>query len=146
MTGSLKDYLKRFSYAEPRFSLILLAVFASIGLVLVGLGVYSLIAYTVSRQTREIGIRMSLGATRWHVLRMVLQMGLQLILLGAGAGLLLTFAVTRVLAHQLWNISTHDPMTLVGAVGIIGLVGLAACYVPARRATRVDPMVALRYE
>ncbi len=146
MTGSLKDYLKRFSYAEPRFSLILLAVFASIGLVLVGLGVYSLIAYTVSRQTREIGIRMSLGATRWHVLRMVLQMGLQLILLGAGAGLLLTFAVTRVLAHQLWNISTHDPMTLVGVVGIIGLVGLAACYVPARRATRVDPMVALRYE
>ena len=146
MTGSLKDYLKRFSYAEPRFSLILLAVFASIGLVLVGLGVYSLIAYTVSRQTREIGIRMSLGATRWHVLSMVLQMGLQLILLGAGAGLLLTFAVTRVLAHQLWNISTHDPMTLVGAVGIIGLVGLAACYVPARRATRVDPMVALRYE
>src|SRR6266404_657552 len=145
-TGSLNDYLKRFSYAEPRFSLILLAVFASIGLVLVGLGVYSLIAYTVSRQTREIGIRMSLGATRWHVLRMVLQMGLQLILLGAGAGLLLTFAVTRVLAHQLWNISTHDPMTLVGAVGIIGLVGLAACYVPARRATRVDPMVALRYE
>ena len=146
MTGSLKDYLKRFSYAEPRFSLILLAVFASIGLVLVGLGVYSLIAYTVSRQTREIGIRMSLGATRRHVLRMVLQMGLQLILQGAAAGLLLTFGVTRVLAHQLWNISPHDPMTLIGVVGIMGLVGLAACYVPARRATQVDPMVALRYE
>jgi predicted permease len=146
MTGSLKDYLRRFSYAEPRFSLILLAVFASIGLVLVGLGVYSLIAYTVSRQTREIGIRMSLGATRRHVLRMVLRMGLQLILLGAGAGLLLTFGVTRVLAHQLWNISPHDPMTLIGVVGIMGLVGLAACYVPARRATQVDPMVALRYE
>lgn len=133
MTGSLKDCLKRFSYAEPRFSLTLLAVFASIGLVLVGLGIYSLIAYTVSRQTREIGIRMSLGASRRHVLRMVLQMGLQLILLGAGAGRLLTFGVTLVLAHQLWNISPHDPMTLIGVVGIMGIVGLAAC-VPARRA------------
>src|SRR5260370_2741457 len=130
MTGSLKDYLKRFSYGEARFSLILLAVFASIGLVLVGLGVYSLIAYTVSGQTREIGIRMSLGATRWHVLSMVLQMGLQLILLGAGAGLLLTFAMTRVLAHQLWKISTHNPMTPFGLVGIITLLALSPCYVP----------------
>src|SRR5258708_19175391 len=82
MTGSLEDYLKRFTYAEPRFSLILLGIFAGIGLVLVALGVYSLIAYTVSRQTREIGIRMSLGATRRQVHRMVLRMGLQLIAQG----------------------------------------------------------------
>ncbi len=146
MTGSLEDYLKRFTYAEPRFSLILLGVFAGIGLVLVALGVYSLIAYTVSRQTREIGIRMSLGATRGQVLRMVLRMGLQLIALGAVAGLLLSFAVTRVLAHQLWSVSPHDPITMVAVVGIMGLAGLAACYFPARRATQVDPMVALRYE
>jgi putative ABC transport system permease protein len=146
MTGSLEDYLKRFTYAEPRFSLVLLVVFAGIGLVLVALGVYSLIAYTVSRQTREIGIRMSLGATRQQVYQMVLRMGLQLIALGALAGLLLSYGVTRVLAHQLWSVSPHDPMTLAGAVGIMGVAGLAACYFPARRATQVDPMVALRYE
>jgi len=146
MTGSLEDYLQRYSYAEPRFSLILLGVFAGIGLVLVALGVYSLIAYTVSRQTREIGIRMSLGATRGHVHCMVLRMGLQLIGIGAAAGLLLSFAATRVLAHQLWSISPHDPATLAAVVGVMALAGLAASYFPARRATQVDPIVALRYE
>jgi len=146
MTGSLDDYLKRFTYAEPRFSLILLGVFAGIGLVLVALGVYSLIAYTVSRQTREIGIRMSLGATRPQVHRMVLRMGLQLIALGAAAGLLLSFGATRVLSHQLWNISPRDPMTLTAVVCIMLVAGLAATYFPARRATQVDPIVALRYE
>jgi len=146
MTGSLDDYLKRFTYAEPRFSLILLGVFAGIGLVLVALGVYSLIAYTVSRQIREIGIRMSLGATRPQVHRMVLRMGLQLIALGAAAGLLLSFGVTRVLSHQLWNISPRDPITLTAVVGIMLVAGLAATYFPARRATQVDPIVALRYE
>ena len=145
-TGSLEDFLQRHTYAEPRFSLILLGVFAGIGLVLVALGVYSLIAYTVSRQTREIGIRMSLGATRGDVHRMVLRMGLQRIAAGALAGLLLSFGATRVLAHQLWSISPHDPITLAGVVGVMALAGLAASYFPARRATQVDPMVALRYE
>ena len=121
-------------------------MFAGIGLLLVALGVYSLIAYTVSRQTREIGIRMSLGATRGHVHRMVLQMGLRLIAAGAVVGLILSFAVTRVLAHQLWSTSPHDPATLAGVVCIMVLAGLAASYFPARRATRVDPIVALRYE
>ena len=146
MTGSLEDYLQRFTYAEPRFSLILLGVFAGIGLVLVALGVYSLIAYTVSRQTREIGIRMSLGATRRRVHHMVLGTGLQLIALGAVAGLLLSFAVTRVLAHQLWSVSPHDPVTLVAVLAIMFIAGIAACYFPARRATQVDPNMALRYE
>jgi putative ABC transport system permease protein len=146
MTGSLEDYLQRFTYAEPRFSLILLGIFAGIGLVLVTLGVYSLIAYTVSRQTREIGIRVSLGATQGHIHRMVLLMGLRLIAVGAVAGLFLSFGVTRILAHQLWSISSHDPSTLAGVVGVMSLAGLAASYFPARRATKVDPMVALRYE
>ena len=146
MTGSLEDYLQRFTYAEPRFSLILLGIFAGIGLVLVTLGVYSLIAYTVSRQTREIGIRVSLGATQGHIHRMVLLMGLRLIAVGAAAGLFLSFGVTRILAHQLWSISSHDPSTLAGVVGVMSLAGLAASYFPARRATKVDPMVALRYE
>jgi putative ABC transport system permease protein len=146
MTGSLKDYLKSFSYAEPRFTLILLGVFAGVGLVLVAIGVYSVIAYTVSRQTHEIGIRMALGAGRGDVFGMVLRMGVKLIALGVAAGLLASFGVTRLIASQLWGVSAYDPVTFVGVVLVVALAGLAACYLPARRATRVDPMVALRYE
>ena len=146
LTGTLKDFLKSFSYAEPRFSLILLGVFASVGLVLVAIGVFSVIAYTVSRQTHEIGIRMALGAGHADVLRMVMRMGLRLIGLGTVAGLAASFGVSRLLASQLWGVSTHDPATLCGVVAVVALSGLAACYFPARRATRVDPMVALRYE
>lgn len=146
LTGSLTDYLKQFSYAEPRFSLVLLGVFASVGLILVAVGVYSVIAYTVSRQTREIGIRMALGASRRDVLRMVSLMGLRLIAIGAAIGLFASFGVTRVIANQLSGISPHDPLTLIAVVAVMALVGIAACYFPAQRASRVDPMVALRVE
>jgi putative ABC transport system permease protein len=146
LTGSLNDYLKSFSYSEPRFSLILLSVFASLGLVLVLIGVYSVIAYTVSRQTHEIGIRMALGAGRADVLRMVLWMGARLLGLGLAAGLLASFALTRLIASQLWGVSPHDPVTLCSVVAVVAASGLAACYFPARRATRVDPMIALRYQ
>jgi predicted permease len=146
LTGSLEDFLKRFSYAEPRFSLVLLGVFASVGLALVALGVFSVIAYTVARQTHEIGIRMALGAGRADVVRMILRMGMQLVGLGVGAGLLASFAVTRVIANQLWGVSPRDPLTLGAVVAVVALAGLAACYFPARRATKVDPLVALRYE
>ena len=146
LTGSLQDYLKQFSYAGPRFSLILLGVFAGVGLVLVALGVYSVIAYTVSRQTHEIGIRMALGAGRPGVLRMVMRMGLKLVGLGVAAGLLTSLAVTRVISNQLWGISPYDPLTLAMVVAVVAVAGFAACYFPARRATRVDPMIALRYE
>jgi ABC-type antimicrobial peptide transport system permease subunit len=146
LTGSLQDYLKLWSYSEPRFSLILLSVFAGVGLALVAIGIYSLIAYTVSRQTHEIGIRMVLGAGRADVLRMVLSMGARLIGLGVIAGLVASFGVARLIASQLWSVSPYDPITLCGVVAMVAMVGLAACYFPARRATHVDPMVALRYE
>jgi putative ABC transport system permease protein len=146
LTGSLTGYLKQFSYAEPRFSLVVLGVFAAVGFVLVAVGVYSVIAYTVSRQTHEIGIRIALGAARADVLRMVIRMGLQLIAIGAAAGLAVSLVATRVIASQLWGISPHDPATLVGVVMAMTAVGLAACYFPARRAMKVNPIVALRYE
>ena len=146
LTGTLNSYLRQFSYAEPRFSLVLLSVFASVGLVLVALGVYSVIAYTVARQTREIGIRMALGAGRRDVLRMVSVMGLELIAIGAVIGLLASFGATQFIATQLTGVSPHDPLTLIGVVVLMGLVGVAACYFPAQKASRVDPLVALRTE
>src|SRR5262245_49977022 len=145
-TGSLIAFLKRFSYAEPRFGLTLLAVFASVGLVLVAIGVYSVIAYTVSRQTHEIGIRMALGAAGGDVLRMVAAMGLRLVGVGVAVGFAASLVVARVAASQIWGVSPHDPTTLSLVVAVMVFVGLAACYVPARRATRVDPMLALRCE
>ena len=144
LTGTLNGYLAQFSYATPRFSLVLLGVFASVGLVLVAIGVYSVIAYTVSQQTHEIGIRMALGAAPVHVLRMVGLMGVRLVALGAAIGLLASFAATRVIATQLWGTSQHDPLTLAAVVVVIAVVGMAACYFPARRATKVDPLIALR--
>ena len=146
LTDSLENFLKQFSYSGPRFSLILLGIFAGVGLVLVGLGVYSVTAYTVTRQTHEIGIRMALGAGRLDVLRLVMWMGLELVGLGVIAGLLASMETTRVIASQLWGVTTHDPATLTSVVIVLLAVGCAACYFPARRATRVDPMVALRYE
>jgi putative ABC transport system permease protein len=146
LTDSLENYLKQFSYSGPRFTLILLGIFAGVGLILVALGVYSVSAYTVSRQTQEIGIRMALGAGRGDVLRMVMWMGLQLVAIGVAVGLLASLGVTRVIASQLYGVSPHDPLTLAVVVAVLLVVGCAACYFPALRATRVDPMVALRYE
>jgi putative ABC transport system permease protein len=146
LTGSLEDFLKQFSYAAPRFGLVLMGVFASVGLALVALGVFSVIAYTVAQRTHEIGIRMALGAGTADVVRMVLWMGLKLVGLGVVVGLLASFALTRVIANQLWEVSPRDPLTLGAAVIVVALAGLAACYFPARRATQVDPLVALRYE
>jgi putative ABC transport system permease protein len=144
LTGSLTGYLRQFSYSGPRFMLLVLGVFAGVGLVLVAIGVYSVIAYTVSRQTHEIGIRMALGASRSSVLKMVTFMGLKLVAIGGAIGMLASFYATKVLASQLSSISRFDPLTLALVVTVMALVGLAACYFPARRAMRLDPMVALR--
>jgi putative ABC transport system permease protein len=144
--GTLDDYLTRFSYAAPRFSLTLLTVFAGVGLVLVAIGVYSVIAYSVSRQIHEIGIRMALGAQRLDVLRLVVRMTLRLVAIGLVLGLAGGFGVTRVLASQLWGVSPHDPLTLITVAAAVALAALLACYFPARRAMNVDPMIALRLE
>jgi putative ABC transport system permease protein len=143
---SLEDLLMMYSYAAPRFGMVLMAVFASVALALVALGVFSVIAYTVARQTHEIGIRMALGAGYADVVWLVLQRGLQLVGLGVLAGLLVSFASARLIANQLWEVSPRDPLALSLAVLVVGLAGLAACYIPARRAARVDPMVALRVD
>lgn len=145
---SVEGYLRRYVYATPQFSLLVLGVFASVGLVLVALGIYSVVAYTVSRQTHELGIRMALGATRSDVLGLVMRMGMGLVLLGAITGLLVSVLLTRVLTltNRLWQVPPNDPLTLAAVFAVITLAGFVACFVPARRATKVDPMVALRHE
>jgi putative ABC transport system permease protein len=110
------------------------------------IGVFSVTAYTVSLQTPEIGVRMALGARQRHILKMVLIRAVGMMVLGIGAGLAASFAVTRVLASQIWGVSATDPWTFGVVAMLVVVAGLAACYLPARRATRVDPMVALRYE
>jgi len=144
--GSLQEILQRNSYSQPRFSLIVLAIFAVTGTLLVAMGVFSVMAYTVSRQTKEIAVRMALGAGRRHVLGVVLRLGAQLLAAGAAAGLLASFLASRLIANQLWNTSPHDPLTLAAATSAIAVVALAACYIPARRAMAVDPIAALRHD
>jgi putative ABC transport system permease protein len=143
---SLEGSMDQNVYAQPRFGMVMMAVFAGVGLVLVVIGVFSVIAYTVSRQTHEIGIRMALGAGGNQVLRMVLSMGAQLLGLGIVIGLLASLALARIMEHQLWGISPRDPVTLAAVVAVVTVAGLAACYFPARRATQVNPIVALRTE
>ncbi len=131
---------------EPEFDLIATGTFAGIGLALVVIGVFSVMAYTVSLQTHEIGIRMALGGRQASILKMILTKGVQLIAAGMFIGLSTSYALTRFLASQIWGVSVTDPWTFAGVATLIALVGLTACYIPARRAARVDPMIALRYE
>jgi putative ABC transport system permease protein len=145
-TGTLEGYINQFSYAGPRFGFFLMSIFAGVGLVLVTIGVYSVLAYATSCRTQEIGIRMTLGAGSSDVLNMVLRMGLRLVGIGVGLGLIASVALGRVIATQLWGVSAYDPWTLVSVPVVLLLTGLLACWVPARRAASVDPLVALRYE
>jgi len=115
-------------------------------LLLVVIGIFSVMTYTVSLQTSEIGIRMALGAQQSAILGMVLRKGLGLIVAGTFIGLFVSFGLTRYLASQLWGISATDPWTFAAVVTLIILVGFAACLLPARRATQVDPLISLRYE
>ena len=146
LTGTLEGYISQFSYAGPRFGFFLMSIFGSIGLMLVTIGVYSVLAYTTARRTQEIGIRMALGAQGSEVLGMVIRVGLTLVGIGVGLGLLVSLALGKVIATQLWGVSAYDPWTLTCVPILLIITGLVACWVPARRASRVDPLVALRYE
>jgi len=141
MDGIVADSLARRS-----FSMILLAAFAALALVMSCVGIYGVISYAASQRTHEIGVRMALGAKRWHVWKMVLGEGAKLALVGVAIGIVAAFGLTRLMANMLFGISAHDPLSFAGVSGLLILVALAACYMPARRAAKVDPIVTLRYE
>jgi putative ABC transport system permease protein len=140
------DQLVSGSLSRSRFTMLVLGVFATLALVLACVGIYGVIAYSVTQRTQEFGIRMALGANRRDVFRLVFGQGGRLILLGTGLGIVAALIITRLMATLLFGISATDPLTFAAVALLLALVALAACYIPARRATRVDPIVALRYE
>ncbi len=134
------------SVSQPRFRTILLGIFAGVALALAAIGIFSVMAYAVTQRTRELGVRMALGASRERILGLVLGNGALLAVIGVGAGIVASALLTRYLASLLFGIGRFDAGTLIAMSAVVVLVSLAACYIPARRATRVDPMVALRHE
>jgi putative ABC transport system permease protein len=132
------------SMTEPRFRTVLLTIFAGIALVLAAVGIFGVMAYSVAQRTRELGLRMALGASRQGVMLMVLGQGLRLTLVGLGIGLAGTFFLTRYVASMLFNVPTYDPLTLASVILALIVISMSACYLPARRATMVDPIEALR--
>jgi ABC-type antimicrobial peptide transport system permease subunit len=134
------------SLARRRFSMLLLAVFASVALALATIGIYGVMAYFVNQGRREIGIRMALGATQRNILSLVVRQGMALALCGIAIGLAGAVLLTRLIGSLLFGVEATDPVTFVGIALLLALVALLASYIPARRAARVDPLVALRYE
>ena len=134
------------SYAARRLTMILLAVFAALALALACVGIYGVISYFVGQRTQEIGIRMALGAQRGDILYLVLGEGTKMALIGAAVGTVASLLLTRLMAKQLFGVRAHDPLTYATVVTVLMLVAIVACYIPARRAARVDPMKSLRCE
>jgi putative ABC transport system permease protein len=132
--------------AQPRFYLYLLTAFAAVALVLAAVGIYGVMSHSVSRRTHELAVRMALGAQREEVMRMVVRESMMLALIGGAVGLVGALALSPMMKSLLYGVHATDPATLAIAAGVLGVVALMASYIPARRTTKVDPIVALRYE
>jgi putative ABC transport system permease protein len=140
------DQIAGAALAGQRFTLLLVGLFAGTALVLAAVGIYGVMAYLVAQRTHEIGIRLALGAQTSKVLQIVIGQGMRMALVGIGIGLAAAFALTRAMASLLFAVAPTDPLTFIGITILLAAVALVACYIPARRAAKVDPMIALRYE
>jgi putative ABC transport system permease protein len=134
------------SIAPRRFILLLLAIFAGVAVILAAVGIYGVMSYTVAQRSQEIGVRMALGAGRAQVVRMVVRQGMLVAGVGVAAGVASALGFTRLMTSVLYDVKPSDPETLIAVAAALVLAALFACWVPARRASRIDPMVALRYE
>jgi len=142
---SMEQLVSR-SVAPQRFNMSLLGLFAALGLVLAAVGIYGVIAYTVSQRTHELGLRMALGAREGDVMKLVVRRGMALAGAGVAIGLIASYAMTRLMKTLLFGVSATDPLTFTVIALSLGLIALLACWIPARRAAKVDPMIALRCE
>ncbi len=143
---TMRQLLDEGGYAEPRFSVFLFGIFASLGVFLAALGIYAIINHSVLRQTREIGVRMALGAQRAGILKMIFGSGAKLLLIGIAIGLVGSLSVTRLLRNMIWGVSPFDPLSFAAVIILLFVIGGLACARPALRASRIDPMKALHYE
>ncbi len=134
------------SIAQPRLNMLLMGLFGGLAMLLSAVGIYGLLSHAVTQRTQEMGIRMALGAQVGDVLKLVLRQGMMLALAGEAIGLVAALILTRLIRGLLFGVTPNDAMTFIAVVGVLTIVAFLACYLPARRATKVDPLIALRYE